>query len=62
MGMEKYKATIQSLKKSDHGGISNKTKFELELWCKMGLHLSRRLQVSDSCTQHATWVSSLLQG
>lgn len=27
--------------KSDYGGISNKTEFELELRCNLGLHLSR---------------------
>lgn len=47
-GNGKVQGSNPVFKKSDSGGISNKTKFEWELWCK------QELQISDPCTQHGT--------
>lgn len=47
--------------KSDYGGISNKTEFELELWGNLGLHLSRESASLWSLHPASSWVWSCLQ-
>lgn len=47
MEMEKYKATIQSLKKCDYDGFPNKSECGLGLCCRSRLHSEGRTRVSD---------------
>lgn len=61
-GNGKVQGNHPVFKKFDYGGISNKTKFELELWCELELYLSREnANLISVCNVYATWILGCLQ-